>query len=177
MKKVYTLIVSLGTFVVALDQWSKNQAIEALQTLSNSIPVFSWWHWTLVHNYGAAFGMLNNLSESIRTVFFLLMPLTVLTIIWWTFVRHFKPHEKLGPIAMGLVLGGAVGNLIDRVRFGYVIDFIDWFYPTTSKSCIPLFYKGSIAGCHWPVFNIADSAITVAMGLLIYQNIFKKNQT
>ena len=69
---------------------------------------------------------------------------------------------------MGLVFGGAVGNMIDRVRFGYVIDFIDWFYPSSSGSCIPLFYPMSQTGsCHWPVFNIADTAISIAMGLLI----------
>lgn len=172
MRKVYTIIISFGAFVIAIDQWSKNLALEHLQTLNTTIPFLSWFQWTLVHNYGAAFGMLNNLSDSVRTIFFLVMPFTVLTVIWFSFVRHFKPGERLGPIAMGLVFGGALGNVIDRIRFGYVIDFIDWFYPTQSSSCIPLFFKGSSSTCHWPVFNIADSAIFVAMCLLIYQNLF-----
>jgi signal peptidase II len=171
MKKVYTLIFGLGTFVTALDQWSKNVALDNLQTLGQTIPFLDGFQWTLVHNYGAAFGILNTLSGPIRTIFFLTMPLAVLLIIWWTFVRHFKPSERLGPVAMGLVLGGAVGNLIDRIRFGYVIDFVDWFYTTESSSCLPLFFRGSQSTCHWPVFNVADSAISIAMVILISQNI------
>ena len=167
MKKIYALIFSIATLIVAADQWTKNIALEALQTQGRSIPWFEGFHFTLVYNYGAAFGMLNDLGENVRTIFFLSLPAFVLGILWWTYIRKFKVTERLGPVAMGLVVGGALGNFIDRVRFGYVVDFIDWFYKTESSSCIPLFFFISPNTCHWPVFNIADSAISVAMVLLI----------
>lgn len=119
-----------------------------------------------MHNYGAAFGMLRNLPDSIRTGFFLLLPIAVLVLLWFSYVRHFKIGDLLGPVAMGLILGGALGNVIDRLKHGYVIDFIDWHYPSTGK-CLPLFFKMSPDACHWPVFNFADSAISAAMVLLV----------
>jgi signal peptidase II len=166
MSRIYTLIISLGAFIIALDQWTKSWALGKLDNLGDTIEVFSWWSWTLVHNYGAAFGMLRNLPPSIRTVFFLVLPIAVLALLWFSYVRHFKTKDLLGPVAMGLILGGALGNLIDRIKYGYVVDFIDWHYPSTGE-CIPLFFKMSPDACHWPVFNIADSAICVAMVTLI----------
>jgi len=167
------MILSLGIVVISLDQWTKIKALSVLQTEGSSQGFLSWWSWTLVHNYGAAFGMLKNVPASIRTVFFLLMPLTILIVLWWTYVRRFKSSEILGPLAMGLVFGGALGNMIDRVKYGYVIDFVDWFYPSSSGSCIPLFFPAQPQGtCHWPVFNIADSAISIAM-ILLFIHSFK----
>jgi len=142
-------------------------ALEALVHEGQSISFLGWFSYTLVYNHGAAFGMLRDLPDSIRVTFFLLMPLGVLGILWWAIVRHFKPEQRMAPIAMGLVLGGAIGNLIDRIRFGYVVDFIDWFYPSSDGTCIPLFYYQPGSGCHWPVFNIADSAISIAVVFLI----------
>jgi len=167
MSRIYAIILCLGSLVISLDQWTKNLAIETLKTEGTSIPFLSWFNWTLVHNHGAAFGMLRNLPDSVRVTFFIVMPLAVLTILWFTIVRHIKPIQKITPVAMGLVLGGALGNLIDRIRFGYVIDFVDWFYPSSGDSCIPLFYRIGGSGCHWPVFNVADIAINIAVVLLI----------
>lgn len=175
MSRVYAIILSLGSFVIALDQWTKNYALEHLPREGASIDFLSWWNWTLVHNHGAAFGMLRGLPDSVRVTFFILMPLGVLTILWLALVRHFKPHQTMAPLAMGLVLGGALGNLIDRIRFGYVIDFIDWFY-RAEGSCLPLFFRMPGNECHWPVFNVADSAITIAFGLMIWDS-FKNPQT
>jgi signal peptidase II len=78
---------------------------------------------------------------------------------------------------MGLVFGGAIGNLIDRIRFGYVIDFIDWFYPSANGQCIPLFYYQPGSGCHWPVFNIADSAISIAVVLLMIDSFVNSKES
>lgn len=168
MSRIYSVILSLGIVIIALDQWTKLKALATLQTEGSTFPFVGGWQFTLVHNYGAAFGMLKGVPPSIRTVFFLAMPFTILLILWWSYVRRFKVDEILGPIAIGLVFGGALGNMIDRVRYGYVIDFIDWFYPSASEHCIPLFFPMAPQGtCHWPVFNIADSAISIAMGLLV----------
>ena len=166
MSRIYTLIVSLGALVIAIDQWTKSWALSKLENLGDSIPFVSGWNWTLVHNYGAAFGMMRGLPESIRGSFFFILPLAVLTLLWFSYVRHIKKEDLLGPVAMGLILGGALGNVLDRINHGYVIDFIDWHYQSAGK-CIPLFFKMSTDTCHWPVFNFADSAISGAMVLLI----------
>jgi signal peptidase II len=167
MSRIYAIILCLGAFVIATDQWTKYLALEHLQFEGHSIPFLDgWFSWTLVHNHGAAFGMLRTLPDSVRVGFFLLMPLGVLAVLWWSMVRHYKNEQIIAPLAMGLVFGGAVGNLIDRVRLGYVIDFVDWFYPSQDGSCLPLFYYQAGSGCHWPVFNLADSAIFVAVILL-----------
>jgi signal peptidase II len=175
MTKIYGILLSFAVFILALDQWTKHIALQNLRFEGDTIPFLSWWSWTLVHNHGAAFGLFRNLPDAFRTVFFMVMPFAVLGILWWTYVRHFKAQERLGPLAMGLVLGGALGNFVDRIRFGYVVDFVDWFYPTTG-SCLPLFYHLTGDACHWPVFNVADSAIMVAMGLLIIHS-FKHPQS
>jgi signal peptidase II len=176
MSRIYAIILSLGIFVMSVDQWTKHKALEVLQTEGQSEPFWSWWQFTLVHNYGAAFGMMKSVPESIRTGFFLLMPLTILVILWWSYVRMFKKEERLGPIAIGLVFGGALGNMVDRINYGYVIDFIDWFYPSSGK-CIPLFFPMHPENtCHWPVFNIADSAITLAMVLLIIHSFLQNKK-
>jgi signal peptidase II len=166
MSRIYSILLSIGVFVIAADQWTKFIALEHLRFEGDTREVFSWWSWTLVHNHGAAFGILRNLPDSIRVGFFLVLPLVVLGIFWWFFVRRFEPTEKLGPICMGLVLGGALGNWIDRLRFGYVVDFIDWHY-WSSDSCLPLFYHLRNETCHWPVFNVADAAISCATVLLL----------
>jgi signal peptidase II len=167
MARIYAIILCFGALVIALDQWTKHLILQQFTQVGQTQEILSWFSYTLVHNRGAAFGMLRNLPDSIRQGFFLLLPLAVLGLFWWTMVRNFKPNETLGPVAMGLVFGGAIGNFIDRVAHGHVIDFIDWHYPT-SGSCLPLFYPVDGSGaCHWPVFNIADAAITMAAVLLI----------
>lgn len=177
MIRVYSIILSFGAFVVSLDQWTKNLALDHLRNQGDSIGFLSWFHFTLVHNHGAAFGVFANLPEKLRLIFFLLLPPVVLFVMWWAVVRKFQPTDKFGPITMGLVLGGALGNFIDRIRFGYVIDFIDWFYTSEKKSCIPLFYQFSPGTCHWPVFNVADSAICIAMVLLVVFSFFQKDSS
>lgn len=173
MSRVYALILSFGAAIVALDQWTKSLILETFAREGESKPFLSWWSFTLVHNPGAAFGMFRHLPDSYRLTFFILLPPVVLLILWWSYVRRFKATETLGPVAMGLVLGGALGNLIDRLRFEYVIDFIDWNFPWSSPSCPPLFYHFSAARCHWPQFNVADSAISVAMCLLVIYSLRK----
>lgn len=166
MSRVYSLIISVAIFVISVDQWTKHLALQAFSREGESSTVFSWFNFTLVYNFGAAFGMLKNLPDSVRTGFFLLLPIIVLSVLWFSYVRKFHPRELLGPISIGLVIGGALGNLIDRIRQGKVTDFIDWYY-RSSGSCLPQFYRLPPDQCHWPVFNIADSAISLAMVLLV----------
>lgn len=99
------------------------------------------FHITYVHNYGAAFGLLAH-----RTGFFVLVALAVVAVIIIC-LRHIPKEHKLMRYALALQLGGALGNLVDRVRFGYVVDFFDFRV--------------------WPVFNVADIAIVAGIGFLI----------
>jgi signal peptidase II len=92
--------------------------------------------------------------------------------VWLT---RLEASEKWTRLALSLILAGAVGNLIDRALHGYVIDFIDFFYPAT-HGCLPLFVAAG-ESCHWPTFNIADSAISVGAVLLLISQFFEARQT
>lgn len=175
MSRVYSILFSLAAAIVAIDQWTKHWALDTFSREGETKAVLSWFHFTLVYNHGAAFGMFNNIADAYRIAFFTFLPLAILGVLWWAYVRKFQSSERLGPIAMGLVFGGALGNLVDRLRYGYVIDFIDWFY-RSSGSCLPQFHHFTPDTCHWPVFNIADAAITAAMILLIFQALAEKRK-
>ncbi len=139
-------IVFIGTaaVVAALDQFTKWLVIKHL-ALGHAVSVVDGF-FQLVHvrNTGVAFGFLASANIPFRTLFFVATSAVAMIIIL-TFIRNLPP-EKLGwLISLGLVFGGAWGNLIDRVMLGEVVDFLDF----------------SVAGFHWPAFNIADSAVTV----------------
>ncbi|MCR4346802.1 MAG: signal peptidase II [Sulfuricaulis sp.] len=103
----------------------------------------------LVHNTGAAFGFLSS-AGGWQNIFFIIVAGAASAFILWM-IRRLDSKERLLAIALMLVLGGALGNLADRLLHGYVIDFIDVYYATW----------------HWPAFNVADSAITMGAALLI----------
>jgi signal peptidase II len=132
------LIVS----ILVLDRFTKIFA-EWLLPLHGSVPVIKGvFHFTLVHNTGAAFGLFKNL-----VLLLVLASVCVLFFLWFGMVRaHRTPHLAPYRLPLCLVFAGALGNLIDRVFLGYVIDFLDLRI--------------------WPVFNIADSAITIGAVLL-----------
>lgn len=142
------LIVS--TVVIALDQWTKAIATASLQ-LHQSIEVFTGLKWTLAHNYGVAFSIFNDGEGWQR---YGLSAFALIVASGFTFMMTRLPRADVATkLAFSLVIGGALGNVIDRIRFGYVVDFID------------VYWKNS----HWPAFNIADSAIVCgAIVLLIW---------
>jgi signal peptidase II len=174
MSRVYSLISSLGLIIIVLDQWTKKIVLDSFQFEGESKPFLSWWQWTLVHNKGLAFGVLNSsetpLGIDLQKTLLTILPFVILGALWYFHVRKFGNQEIYRPISMGLVFGGAIGNFIDRVHLGYVVDFIDWFYPTSSGKCIPLFYTVDGGSCHWPVFNVADAAVTVAIVLIALES-------
>jgi len=135
------LILLLAVLVILFDQLLKLLVVNTM-SLNQSIPVITnVFHITYVHNFGAAFGLLAH-----RTSFFILVTLVVAFLLL-IFLRHLPKEQKLLRAALVLQLGGAAGNLIDRVRLGYVIDFFDFRV--------------------WPVFNVADIAIVFGVGLLL----------
>jgi signal peptidase II len=135
------------TVIVVLDQLSKHFISTALR-LHESVPIINGiFHLTLVHNRGAAFGLLKN-----QVYLFILTAFTAILLIFF----HLRKHTGVSVYTVGLslILAGAVGNLVDRLRFGYVLDFLDFRV--------------------WPVFNIADSAITVGACLAVWATLKNK---
>ncbi len=141
----------LSLIALVLDQWTKI-AVDGSMRLYESIAVIPGFNLTYVHNTGAAFSFLSEASGWQRW-FFAAMALIISTILT-VWLYRLKEHQTLLAIALSLVLGGAIGNLIDRVAYGYVIDFLDVYYQTW----------------HWPAFNIADSAICVGVFLMVLES-------
>lgn len=141
----------LSFLALILDQWSK-QIVDGSMQLYQSIPVIPYFNLTYVHNTGAAFSFLSQAGGWQRW-FFAALALTVSVVIT-IWLARLKKHETLLAVALSLVLGGAVGNLIDRLLYGYVIDFLDVYYQEW----------------HWPAFNIADSAITIGVMLMLAES-------
>ena len=138
------LLIAIAVFV--LDQWSKAEAVHYLS--QGSVHVTSFLNLVLVYNRGAAFGFLSNASGW-QNAFFIAVAVAIVAGII-IFLARGRRRDRLTAVALMLVLGGAAGNLADRVRLGEVVDFID-------------FHIGS---WHWYTFNLADSAITVGAVLL-----------
>ena len=141
----------LAGLVVVLDQLSKWVALANIG-LGESIYVAPFWNWVLTFNPGAAFSFLAD-QPGWQRWFFTVLALGVSGWIAYELRKH--PEQKLLSLALTLVMGGALGNVIDRVRFGAVVDFIQWH----------------AAGYYWPAFNVADSAITVGAILLFFSTL------
>jgi signal peptidase II len=145
----------MGFYLIALaivltDQVTKALVVRTMR-LGQSIPVVpGFFDLTFVLNPGAAFSLFATLPERIRVPFFIVVSVAAIVLIAVYRARHLRGH-RLATVSLGLILGGAVGNLIDRVRFGVVVDFLDVH----------------VYQYHWPVFNVADSAISVGVGLLL----------
>ena len=150
----------LSMLVIVLDQVTKLVADRSLE-LHQSIEVMPMFNITLAYNTGAAFSFLASAGGWQRW-FFTVVALTISTFLTVWLARLDRSERWLG-VALALVLGGALGNLWDRMVYGYVIDFIDVYYGTA----------------HWPAFNIADSAICVGAAMLLIESLFlqKKKPT
>ncbi len=116
-----------------------------------------YWHFRYVENPGAAWGLFGNLPESVRRPFFHLVSLAALGFILWMYVKLSEDQHRVR-WALALVTGGALGNFMDRLVRGYVIDFIDWHWRNQP-------------GLRWPTFNVADAAICVGVGLLLLDSL------
>ena len=141
------LVVSLA--VLLLDQWTKGIVTRAFDVHQSRTMIAGLFDITYVRNSGAAFGLFASVDSSIKAI--LLNSVAVLVFLVVSAYALRSSHRSIRlQVGFALILGGAVGNLLDRVRFGYVVDFLDF----------------SISGHHWPAFNVADSAICVGVGLL-----------
>ena len=144
----YLLIVLL---IVAADRWTKALVIEHLPYLSSTdiAPYLSIVH---ARNYGGAFGFLS--QQGGTTYIFLILPIIIIAGLLYYLLRY--QHIETVKFSLTCILAGAVGNMYDRLRYGYVTDFIDVYYKQY----------------HWPAFNIADMSITFGIGLWIFAQLF-----
>lgn len=128
------------------------------------VTVTSFWQHRYTQNRGAAWGVLSGATERFRVPFFYLVSVAAVIFIF-SYYRKLRTDQRYLQVALALVLGGAIGNAIDRVLRGYVIDFIDWHWFD------PNWMRPSL---HWPTFNIADSGITVGLAMLFLEMLFAK---
>lgn len=158
--------LALALVVALLDQASKLMA-SALLAPGETVPVLPFLDLRLAHNPGAAFSFLAEAGGWQRWFFSALALGVSLFIVRW--LRRLPPDQPLHGTALALILGGAVGNLVDRLRLGHVVDFLDFHYPARD-GCLPLFAPVPTPeglACHWPAFNLADSAIFLGAALYL----------
>jgi signal peptidase II len=139
----------LSLVILIADQVSKYLAVTHLEYLTPVPVIDGFWNWTLVHNYGAAFSFLSDAGGWQKWFFSGLAAVVSVVMALW--LRLTPRADWRNALPLALVIAGAVGNLIDRLRFGYVVDFVDWY----------------VGKHHWPAFNVADSSIVVGAVLLV----------
>ncbi len=156
-KNRYILLIAIAGLVLLLDQLTKLYIVSRFSLYESVTIIEDFFHITYIRNPGAAFGIFAGSAASFRIPFFL--TLSFVAIIGMLFFYK-TVTEKLLRIALSFILGGALGNMIDRARLGEVIDFIDVHWYSN----------------HWPAFNVADSAITIGVGLMILDMFIKERQ-
>jgi signal peptidase II len=141
--------LGLSALLIALDQWTKSLAVAHLQ-FERPVPVIDgFWNWNLTHNTGAAFSFLAQ-AGGWQHAFFIGLAIVISgTLSFW--LSRTARGEWRTALPFALIVAGALGNVIDRFRLGYVVDFIEWYY----------------RNFHWPVFNVADSCIVVGATLMV----------
>jgi signal peptidase II len=140
----------IAVAVILLDQATKRVIVGTLR-LGQGLPVVpGFFDLVFVLNPGAAFSFLATLPDSVRNPFFITISVTAVILILVYRTRHLQQHA-LASLSLALILGGAIGNLIDRLRYGMVVDFL----------------LVHVYEYHWPAFNVADSAISIGVSLMV----------
>jgi len=140
--------LALSALIVVADQLAKYAAVQFLAA-NKAVAVTPFFNLVLVYNSGAAFSILADAAGWQRVLF---IAIAIIASAWIVYLLRKYPHQHLFALALSLVLAGAIGNVIDRIRVGAVIDFLDFH----------------ALGYHWPAFNVADTAITCGAALLIW---------
>ncbi|MCK5163286.1 MAG: signal peptidase II [Desulfobacula sp.] len=157
LQKVWFRLILVSGCVVFADQITKYIIKINLALYDNIIVIEKFFNITHILNPGGAFGFFASQPLEVRKFIFLFMSSVVAIFVLWFYKRCAADFIFLS-YGLALIFGGAIGNLIDRFRYGKVVDFLD-------------FYIGS---AHWPAFNVADSAISIGMCILIYHILFNK---
>jgi signal peptidase II len=157
MKSKTIKLLLIAGVIVLLDQFTKVLVLRYLPLYHSVTVIPGFFDLTHVKNPGGAFGFLSGSDPRLRSVVFLFFSFLAVGLILWFYYKTPATHPYLTG-AFAMIFGGAVGNLIDRVRFGKVTDFLDFF----------------VGNLHWPAFNIADSAITIGIGIFLLHLLLKK---
>jgi signal peptidase II len=145
------IVLGCVGFIVLADQLTK-YIVDRTMPLHYSIPIIdSFFSLTYIRNTGAAFGIFSGSHEAFRLPFLIIVSLIAIGFIF-TMLKRLRESETGLTIALAFILGGAIGNLIDRVIYGEVIDFLDVYW----------------SNYHWPAFNLADSFITIGVCITVY---------
>jgi signal peptidase II len=145
--------------IIIGDQWTKLMVLNRFEYGESLVMIRDFFSLTYVRNTGAAFGFMASANPSFRVPFFLIVPIIAMVVLGFLY-RDLPPKAKWRATALGLVSGGAIGNLIDRVRLGYVVDFLDFHWKNVY---------------YFPAFNVADSAICVGVAILLLSTMTKKD--
>jgi signal peptidase II len=156
-RRLFTNGLLVAAVIMLLDQISKWWIVEQVMNPPRVIPVTSFFNLVMGWNKGVSFGMFASDSPLNRWV----LPIIALAVVAALTVWMWRNTDRLITTAIALVIGGAIGNVIDRIRFGAVADFLDFF----------------IGSYHWPAFNVADIAITCGAGLLIFDSLFRNQES
>jgi len=148
----YGVVAALGGFIILVDQLSKAWVLSSLSAARPSIEVTSFLNVVLVWNRGISFGVLNRDSEWLPWALIAVAAAIVVGLLFW--LR--KLDGRWLVMAIALIVGGAIGNVIDRFRFGAVVDFVDFH----------------VSGWHFATFNVADAAITCGVLILLADSLF-----
>jgi signal peptidase II len=151
------LFVPVFALTLAIDQWTKAWILARFAYGEEQTIIPGFFNLTHVRNPGGAFSFLATLPDSFRQVFFLGTGLLAIVLLL-VFLRRIDGRDRIAATAIGGVLGGAIGNLLDRVRYGEVVDFLDFRL---------------IGGYVWPTFNMADCWIVIGVALLMLQMLFE----
>ncbi|MDP2798634.1 MAG: signal peptidase II [Deltaproteobacteria bacterium] len=142
-RRLWYLFLAVTFGIFALDQLTKGHIQYHFGLYESRAVIPGFFSLTYITNTGVAFGLMSGEPDTWKRLFFLSVTLLAIGFIFYLF-GHFRSKGRGAVIALGMILGGAIGNMVDRVRLGKVIDFLDFY----------------IGGCHWPAFNVADAAIT-----------------
>ena len=160
MKSKILKLISVSAPVIILDQLTKYLVSTIVQVCQSHTVIPGIFDITHIYNPGGAFGFLADNGVLVQKIFFIFFSIIAAAFLLYFYFNSENRKEKVLSVGFALIFGGAVGNIIDRIRYGKVLDFLDVY----------------IGNYHWPVFNIADSAISIGMAIFIYSLIFKKNE-
>ena len=149
MKRKYWVLLVFCIGVLLLDQWTKSMVVQKLPLYQRVDVIHGFFNLTHVRNTGGAFGIFGGEKGGLGSILFVVVSLVAIGAIVFLFLR-IKESEKMLALSFSLILSGALGNLIDRLRYGEVVDFLDFH----------------LSAYHWPAFNVADSAICIGIGLM-----------
>ncbi len=156
----WLLWLGIATLIMVIDQFTKVLILGSFQ-YGEGLPITSYFNLVRVHNLGAAFSFLSDAGGWQRWFFTGLGIVAALVMVW---LLRSHASQRLFCAAVSCILGGAVGNVIDRLLHGYVVDFLDFHWA---------FMDGIFHGGHFPAFNVADCAITLGAGLLILDELLR----